>query len=225
MTETTLISALILGLMGAGHCLSMCGGIISSLSIATDNKHNKWTKIISYQLGRILSYFLFGLVAGWIGYQTNKFTSLPILQTLSGVLLILMGLYISRIWMFISHLEKAGKIIWDKISPLSKYLLPVTSIKQALLLGALWGWLPCGLVYTSLSYALTTAHPISSGLFMLVFGIGTLPATLLAGAASVSLKNWLNKNTVRLASAFILISFGCYILITLYLTGESHHHH
>ncbi|MET1253885.1 sulfite exporter TauE/SafE family protein [Aliikangiella maris] len=228
LEQVTLLSAVILGLMGAGHCIGMCGGIISTLSMATDDKQHKWFKVISYQIGRISSYTTLGLIAGWLGNQSQRVTDFPVLQTISGVLLILMGLYISKAWNAITYLEKVGKLLWNKISPLSKHLLPVKSIKQALFLGALWGWLPCGLVYTSLGYALTLATPINSGLFMLFFGIGTLPATLAAGAASVTLKIWLNKKPVQWASALVLILFGFYILYGLFFadsTMAGHHHH
>lgn len=224
MLETTLISAFLLGLMGSGHCLGMCGGIISSLSMATNNKNNKWFKISAYQIGRILSYSFFGFIFGWIGQLSQSIIALPFLKILSGVLLILMGLYLSHIWMGINYLEKIGKIIWNKISPLTKKLLPVSNATQALLLGILWGWLPCGLVYTSLGYATTTADPFNSALFMLAFGLGTLPSTLLAGAASISLKNWLNLKSVRLTTALMFIAFGLYTLYSLFQTGSMHHH-
>lgn len=222
----SLFSAFILGLMGSGHCIGMCGGIISSLSIATEDKANRWYNISLYQFGRILSYSFFGLIAGIIGQQTDKLTSAPVLQVTSGILLILMGLYISRVWMIISKLEMLGKLLWNQLSRLNKNLLPVKSPRQALLLGALWGWLPCGLVYTSLGYALTAANPVKSSLFMLFFGLGTLPATLAAGAASVGLKSWLNQTIVRISVGIIFIIFGIYTLYPLFLNPDmSHHHH
>jgi uncharacterized protein len=231
MAEFSLFGAFLLGLMGAGHCLGMCGGIISSLSMATNNsqpnetQQKQWLNISLYQLGRITSYTIFGLIAGLIGQQADELTAIPVLKILSGVLLILMGLYLSRVWMVISHLEKLGKLLWNKISPLSKKLLPVKTAKQALFLGALWGWLPCGLVYTSLGYALTAAQPINSALFMLAFGLGTLPATLLAGAASAGLKNWLSLPIVRFTTASLFIVFGLYTLYSLIQTGQMAHHH
>lgn len=225
MNEISLIGAFLLGLMGAGHCIGMCGGIISTLSLATNNDQSKWYSITSYQFGRIMSYSVFGLLSGLIGQQAETLTVLPILKIISGILLILMGLYISRVWMVISQLEKAGKYVWDKISPLSSRLLPVKSLKQAFLLGALWGWLPCGLVYTSLAYALTAANPVNSMLFMLAFGIGTLPATLTVGAASSSLKTWLNTKAMRWLAAVIFITIGSYMLYGLLAGDISHHHH
>lgn len=189
-------------------------------------KKNKWSKLTTYQSGRLLSYSFFGLIAGWFGAQANILTPLPILQVLSGVLLILMGLYLSRLWMAISYIEKAGKLIWDRIRPLSRQFLPVVTAKQAFSLGMLWGWLPCGLVYTSISYALTTADPVKSALFMFVFGLGTLPATLTAGSAGLNLKHYLNRPGIRMFIAILFIAFGVYALYSLFqLDPMTHHHH
>ena len=102
-----LVSALLLGLMGAGHCLAMCGGIISSLSVSSaGSKKQNWTFIVVYQIGRISSYTLFGALAGWVGLQFEHISPLPILKIISGLLLIAMALYTSNIWLGINQLEK-----------------------------------------------------------------------------------------------------------------------
>jgi len=213
--------------MGAGHCLAMCGGIISSLSISSSSKKNEknWSFIVTYQIGRISSYTIFGAVAGWLGLQFNHVSPLPILKILSGVLLIAMALYMSHLWMGLSYLEKVGKLVWNKISPLTKKLLPATNHKQVLFLGALWGWLPCGLVYTSLGYALSLGNVFSSSAFMLMFGLGTLPATILAGGASLSLKGFLNHRVVRVVSSLMFLGMGVFTLYMVIVGGGGHAHH
>ncbi|MCW8878546.1 MAG: sulfite exporter TauE/SafE family protein [Kangiellaceae bacterium] len=226
MLSAELVSAFLLGLLGAGHCLGMCGGIIGTLSVATDSGSKKWLRIVSYQYGRIASYTFFGLVAGWIGFQLSGTSDIPWLTVVSAILMILMGLYISRLWTALTYLEKAGNIVWRQISPISKKILPVKNTGQAFLLGALWGWLPCGLVYTALGYAISKSSPLTSALFMLCFGLGTLPATLSAGAAGGVLKEWLNNPWVRNLSALLFIFYGFYLLWPLFFPGEmSHHHH
>lgn len=228
MESVNLLGALLLGLMGAGHCLAMCGGIISSLSVASSAQTNRsnWLFILLYQFGRISSYTLFGGIAGWLGFQFDEVSPLPLLKIISGVLLIFMALYISKLWLGLSYLEKTGKLLWNRISPLTKKLLPVQSPHQALLLGSLWGWLPCGLVYTSLGYALSLGSITESALFMLLFGVGTLPATIFAGSASLSLKQFLNHQWVRNITAFIFLIMGSYTLyMVFFATGMSHHQH
>lgn len=229
MESVNLLGALLLGLMGAGHCLAMCGGIITSLSVSSTSMHSKnnWSYILFYQLGRISSYTLFGAFAGWLGLQFEHVSPLPILKTLSGVLLIAMALYISRVWLGLTYLERIGKLIWNLISPFTKHLMPVTNIKQAVLLGSIWGWLPCGLVYTSLGYALSLGDTLMSAAFMFTFGVGTLPATVFAGSASLSLKSFLNQKSVRNISALLFLIMGIYILFSIYAADSNlaHHHH
>jgi len=225
--SVNLISAFVLGLMGAGHCFAMCGGIISTLSVSTGAAQStkNWSAIIIYQLGRISSYTLFGAIAGWFGYQFNTISPLPILKVVSGILMIAMALYLSNLWQGIQHLERIGKLIWNKISPFSKKLLPVKNIRQAFLLGTLWGWLPCGLVYTSLGYALSLGNSLSSAGFMLFFGIGTLPATLLAGATSLTMKSFLTNVIVRYTSVLLFLLIGIYTLYTVFENPGNHFHH
>jgi len=227
MENTTYISAVLLGLLGAGHCLAMCGGIISTLSVssrAKNHSHN-WQYLFLYQFGRIISYTSFGGIAGWLGLQLNLSITFPLLKIISGTLLILMALYISHLWLGLNYLEQAGKKIWNHLSPLTKYLLPVKTKSRAFLLGALWGWLPCGLVYTSLGLALSLADSFSAATFMLFFGLGTLPATLLAGSASLSLKAFLNRPWLRYASAGILLAIGLNTLYVAFFSSLGSHYH
>jgi len=226
MENINYFSAILLGLLGAGHCLAMCGGIISTLSVSsqTNKDARNWQYILLYQFGRILSYSLFGGVAGWLGLQLNLSVSFPFLKLLSGLLLILMALYISNLWRGLTYLEHAGKLIWNQISPLAKYVLPVTSRSKAFILGSLWGWLPCGLVYTALGYALSLGDSVSAATFMFIFGVGTLPATIFAGAASVSLKIFLNRAWFRYGGAMLLFLMGIYTIYTIFFTASTHHH-
>jgi len=229
MNEVSYLAALVLGLMGAGHCIGMCGGIINALSFTTSTKKvkKKWVNLFAYQFGRIMSYSTFGLLGGLMGQQIEHASTMPILKITSGVLLILMGLYLSRIWMLLTYLEKFGHRLWSKISPLSKKLLPVRLTRQALLLGVLWGWLPCGLVYSSLGFAITEASPLNSALFMFAFGVGTLPATLLVGTTSLNLKRWLNLDLVRYTVSTLYFLYGIWVIYAVFALGNSElgHHH
>ncbi|WP_196137981.1 sulfite exporter TauE/SafE family protein [Aliikangiella sp. G2MR2-5] len=223
--DFSLFSMFILGLMGAGHCIGMCGGIISGLSAATENRNNQWRKIIGYQFGRVSSYTIIGLIFGLFSEQVNNLLKIPVLPVISAGLLILMGLYLSRLWMALSYFEKLGGFLWKRISPLSKPFLPVRSLRQAIGLGAVWGWLPCGLVYTALGYSVSTASALASMSSMLAFGLGTVPATLLVGAASQKAKAILNSYWLRYPIAVLMIAYGVYILWGLFFAEQVVHHH
>ena len=202
------------GLLGAGHCLGMCGGISASLSFALGevSAQKKVGIILAYNVGRLASYTLIGLVAGVLGkvFQVTLFdmTGLPILRLIAAVMLILMGLYVSGWWRVLTHLERIGGTLWRLIQPLSKHILPVKNSGSALLLGALWGWLPCGLVYSALAYALAQGSPQGSAAAMLAFGLGTLPALVLAGFAGDRVLFVLKHYRSRVIMGIILMTYG-----------------
>ena len=207
MTELTLSGALIVGLLGSSHCLAMCGGLSSLLGIQADANRNR---LLSYNIGRLLSYGVIGAVAGLFGEQLVQLApSLGLsLRVLAGLLLVAMGLYVSRWWMGLNYLERVGAYLWRGIQPLIKRLLPIESHWQALLLGGLWGFLPCGLVYSTLSWALAAAQWQQSALFMLAFGLGTLPAMLVTGFAGEKLLVKLKAKNFRVMAGLVIIVMG-----------------
>ena len=165
------ITAFLLGFLGSVHCMGMCGGIVGALSLNTD-KQNLWPIQLSYHLGRITTYGLLGLIAGIIGLwlASSHDTAGLVLRGISGLLLILMGIYIFGATQSLSWLEKLGGKLWQKIQPLGKGLFPVRHAKHGVLLGLIWGFLPCGLVYSTLGWALVSASPMKSATLMMAFG-------------------------------------------------------
>ncbi|WP_019602727.1 sulfite exporter TauE/SafE family protein [Teredinibacter turnerae] len=209
------IAAFTLGLMGAGHCLGMCGGVTAALAFANQAQGRVYSIVIllAYNLGRIASYALIGGLAALVAGMFEGLTPLPILRALSGVLLIGMGLYLADWWRVLSRLEKAGGMLWRFVSPLAGKLMPVKTVPNALLLGFLWGWLPCGLVYSALVYAAVQANFASGGAVMLAFGVGTLPAVFAGGLASGYIKKAIAHVWVRRIFGIGFIGYGVYTLI------------
>ena len=117
----------------------------------------------------------------------------------------------------IRKIEHAGSFVWKIIEPLARKLLPVNSTGQALMAGLLWGWRPCGLVYTALILALSAESIVQGGLIMASFGIGTLPALFAIGFFSASLMPHLQKKWLRTTAGLTVLSFGLYQLLTLYV--------
>ena len=176
MELTSYLTAFSIGLLGSAHCMGMCGGITSalSLSLPDNNRHAIFRLMLGYHLGRIGSYALAGLILGTLGWflgEINQSFQLA-LRWLAGGMLIAMGLYISGIWKGLTILEKAGGALWRKIQPAASRLLPVRTFHATLALGAFWGWLPCGLVYSTLIWSASHGNPHQSALLMACFGLG-----------------------------------------------------
>lgn len=201
-----------IGLLGAGHCLGMCGGITAALAMAVDSKKRPRI-LLAYNIGRISSYTIAGLFIGSLGYWGSEYFSLgPWLGMVAGVLLLLMGLYIAEWWKLLIVLERLGNVIWRRIQPLASRSLPVKNGRQALVAGMIWGWLPCGLVYSALAYAATGATPLKSAAMMLVFGLGTAPAVLLGGTFATGLSSLLQRSAFKQLMGLILVLFGLWVL-------------
>lgn len=212
--EMDVISAFLVGLAGAGHCIAMCGGITSMLSRSVGKDRPAPAIIFNYNFGRILSYTIAGAIAGFTGSLAARSIGVPIamLQIFAAVFLILLGLYIGQ-WLFVlNRVEAIGKVLWQRIQPLSKRFIPVNSGSQALALGAIWGWLPCGLVYSTLTWSIASGSWHQGALIMFAFGLGTLPALLTLSAGFRWFTDGLRKPMVKKLSGILLILYGIYSL-------------
>ena len=213
----SLITALLLGLMGASHCLVMCGGIAAAASSSGPGKTN-YSFLLLFNLGRILSYSLAGFIVSWLGLwlADSHIVAQQILRSISGVLLILMGFYIARWWMVLTRLESAGKLLWRFIQPLTRKLIPIRTRPQALSLGLLWGWLPCGLIYSTLAWVAANAQPGMGALTMFCFGLGTLPGLLAAGVFARQLSAYIQHKHFRQISGVLLMVYGSWTIAAIW---------
>jgi sulfite exporter TauE/SafE len=217
MTEFSIFAVFLVGLLGGVHCFGMCGSIVGILTAQLPKDRPRLPYHLAYNLGRVASYVMAGLIVGAIGQAGLLFRDVVpvqhVLFALSSLMLIALGMYLAGIWGMVRHIEKAGSLIWRGIQPLTRRLFPVTSLARALLLGTLWGWLPCGLVYSVLVTALASGHPQSGALIMLAFGLGTLPDLLVIGLFWGRCANWVQSPKVRLVAGLIVMAFGIYGLI------------
>lgn len=230
-----IFSAFLIGLVGSGHCILMCGGITTMLTSAlpTANKYsqqipindqqispkaNKTVLVFCYNLGRIASYSFIGALVGFTGSIAAKNIGIPLagLRMFSAIFIILLGLYLGQWLMWLNRIEALGKKLWQTISPLAKKAIPVDSPIKALTLGAVWGWLPCGLVYSTLTWALASGDAVTGASIMFFFGLGTLPALLTLSIGFNSIKNNLVKPIFRKTMALILIPLGIYSFLVAY---------
>ena len=229
--DTSYLSALLLGLFGSLHCVGMCGSISGvltfSLPQATRNKTSALASyLVSYNMGRLLSYSVAGALAGAFGGQLLQSISPQnghrILLMISTLFMISVGLYLAGWFPKLAYIERIGVPVWKKIEPLGRKLLPVKSPLQALLYGMIWGWLPCGLVYSALLIAIAQGQALEGGLFLLIFGIGTLPSLLGSGFFAGKLLKIAHNQQIRAYAGLLLIILA---VIGLGLNWEVHEHH
>jgi len=209
-----LLSALVLGLLGGGHCLGMCGGLMGALTMAIppDQRGRRLRLLVAYNLGRVSSYAVAGFLIGLAGLAVANSPAAMALRVVAALLLITMGLYLAGWWSGLTHLERLGRGLWRQLQPLALRLLPVTGAPRALLLGALWGWLPCGLVYSTLLWSASQGSAWQGAALMLAFGVGTWPVLLLTGLAAKRLNDLLRQRQWRVAGGLLVMALGLWSL-------------
>lgn len=183
-TELTILSALAIGLVGSTHCIGMCGGIVSAFTLsAKTGTRQRWHYVLVYHVGRIGSYALAGAIVGFIGQHLFSWaaSAQQVAHLISAAFVFALGLYLCGWSNALGWLERIGGSFWKRLQPLGRRLLPVNHPGKALLLGTLWGWLPCGLVYAALAWSLSAGSALRGAALMAAFGIGTLPALLIVG--------------------------------------------
>ncbi len=222
MPETGYFAVFLIGLLGGTHCIGMCGGIVSALTVQTvrlpGEKRRDWPLHLAYNLGRIGSYTLAGAAMGAIGTVGMLFNDiLPIqlaLYVAANLMLVALGLYLTGFTRALAGVERLGQRLWTRIQPLTRRFLPARTVGQAFPLGLLWGFLPCGLVYSVLATALVTGAPERGAALMLAFGLGTLPNLMLAGLILKRLRDVVRNQAVRTGSGLMVLAFGVYGLVT-----------
>jgi hypothetical protein len=212
MPETGYLAVFLVGLLGGTHCIGMCGGIVSALTLQAPGGATRWPLHLAYNLGRIATYAAAGGLAGAVGGAALALDSglavQLVLYVLANLMLVALGLYLTGSTWALSFTERAGRVLWRRIQPLAGRFLPARTVPQALTLGLLWGFLPCGMVYSVLATALVSGGAGRGAALMLAFGLGTLPNLLLAGALLARLRGFVGRRVVRLVSGLVVLGFG-----------------
>lgn len=232
-----LSAGFMMGLVGSPHCLGMCGGIVSAFGISMQSvsKQKRWWLIGSYHMGRIISYMFLGLIAALLGATLlAPFMSSQMPRILLGFAIIFAALLMLGL-PILKNLEKLGLGLWQQLSPIRAKVFPLTSTTKALSAGLLWGLLPCGLVYGAIGVAIgmgtTGGHSAnisqnttSGMLFMLAFGLGTMPMLIATQTVVGTLQRLIYKFSLRKASGVLMLISGLLIAIPA-ITHNHHHHH
>lgn len=187
----------------------MCGGIVGALSLQGPQGGAAVPVHLAYNFGRIISYAAAGLLAGLLGQLAGSVLPLQRgLYLFASLMLVAMGIYLLGLTQSLAWLERGGQRLWRYIQPLTGRFLPVRGIAQALPLGLLWGWLPCGLVYSALTTALASGSAVKGALLMLAFGMGTLPNLLLAGLLLARFRRFAQARATRMVSGLLVLGYG-----------------
>ena len=192
MSDSLIYMAFVTGLLGTGHCIGMCGGLVSALSLSEAGRQGGWFFHLLYNLGRISTYTFIGAVVGWLGSAlayTDRFKMVTrSLLIGSDVFVILVGLGTAGLFALlnVSKLDFPG--------PMKAMTLAVAGLRRlppaisALPLGLLFGFIPCGYLYAVAITAAQSASVATGALMLFAFGLGTAPALLLFGGAA----HWLS---------------------------------
>lgn len=222
MDPVLLLAALLTGLAGAGHCAGMCGGIAGALAFAVPAERRQGPAhllmLLAMSGGRISLYVLLGAVAGGLAAlvaPAEAGTAMLVLRLLTALALLLVALHLLGIARSLRWLEQAGARAWQRLAPLSRRLLPLRGPGDAWLAGAIWGLLPCGLVYGALLYAAGAGSAAAGAAVMAAFGLGTLPAVLGLGLLAAQLRA--RAAGLRLASGALLLAYALATLLATLL--------
>jgi sulfite exporter TauE/SafE len=228
MLEPTVIAAagagIFAGALGGAHCAAMCGGIAGAIPLRPAAAQvvqpqsvppaGPFARNLAFNAGRIASYSFAGALAGSISSAAFVMHDTMVLRQLlfavANLMLIALGLYLAGIWRGVTTLERGGAVLWRRIQPLAARLLRSPSTRDTLALGALWGWIPCGLVYSMLVTALASGSPANGALIMFAFGLGTLPNLLALGWAAGYAGKYLRDPSMRVAAGLVITGFGAF---------------
>lgn len=213
---------LTMGLLASGHCVGMCGSIAGALALSLPLACRQDPACLAryiavYNLGRITTYAIAGLLGGMLGAALSGAELLPmvheVLRILAALVLIAVGLYLTGWVPQLSRMDRIGEPLWRRIEPLGRRVLPLRSLAHGFWFGLIWGWLPCGLVYYVLLLTLPAANPWQGALYMFVFGIGTLPAVAGMGATAGWLGGLNRNRTLQRVGGLALVAAGVWGLV------------
>jgi hypothetical protein len=227
-----LSAALIAGIAGSAHCFAMCGGLAGALSLRTRSTPVKSASAMYdaglYQLGRLGGYASAGALFGWAGEALQSSLDLPRLVTpmrlAGGALVVLLAVRLLTGWNMLAWPERLGARLWRKLQPLMHLAASQRGASRSLLLGMLWGWLPCGLVYSMLIFATLSGEALRGAAIMLAFGAGTLPAMWTSSVFALQLNRGLQKHGARRLSGALLLAFGLWLGWAALPDADPHSH-
>lgn len=223
MTLSLLAAAVLIGLMGAGHCATMCG----PTTIALVSRTPKPKQPLAAHAGRILTYALLGALAATLTSEVTQFLRNEVFRTawflIPNLMLVLSALYLMGFQQAYAPVESVGRAVWARMRSARELVQSRGGLWGDLLRGGLWGFLPCGMVYSALGLAVLTLDPLAAALVMIAFGLSTLPVLLALGILSQQTLHKLKQPVVRrnLGIALLILAVWNVTLIPARVNGLS----
>jgi sulfite exporter TauE/SafE len=200
-----------MGILGSFHCVGMCGPLALSLPLNNNSVVSKFFGVLIYNLGRVTTYSVFGAVLGLVGHSVAFFGWQQMLSISIGVIIILLVMF-SKQLKTVSASQSFINSLFAKIRTRLGYLFQSKNFTSLFTIGILNGLLPCGLVYLATAGAIATGGFYTSVLFMICFGLGTVPAmwavAFFGNQLSLSV-----RQTIQKAFPFIMVMMGCLLII------------
>lgn len=224
-TSPIVLTGLFMGLFGGLHCVAMCGGVVGVLCTAAPRcasagggpggeKARQAPYWLAYNAGRLGSYTMLGLLFGTLG--TLSTGAFPLdglrfgLRAIAALCMLFVGLHLMGLPSIMRGVESIGAPIWRRVSPLTRRFLPLRTPRHALVLGGMWGLMPCGLLYGALALSASAESSVLGAATMLAFGIGTLPVMLTMSALAQGVARWAAHAWVRRAAGIVVLGFGLF---------------
>jgi len=225
----SLFAAFVAGAAGSVHCLAMCGGLSGALGMRARRSGagagKAFAHTVTYQAGRISSYCIAGALVGAFGGLLQSAADFnrvaAISRVVAGVVLVLAAVGVLFEWRPLRPMEILGGRVWSRMAPLARSI-PSSGLRGALLLGMVWGWLPCGLIYSMLLVAALAGGAAQGAATMLSFGIGTAPTVVAAALLSGLASRAAMTRGLNVAAGSLLLLFG---LLTMLAPFDVLSHH
>jgi len=224
LDPAVLTTAFLAGLLGSGHCFGMCGGIAAGLGAMSRGR--AIVPALQFNFARLGSYALLGLVSATVLGGVSDLA--PIgrgLRLLTAAMIAMIGLRFLFNFRGLEIIERGGAGLWKKVMPIALRAGQRQDWVGRIVLGACWGLLPCGLVYTVLLTAASTGNTAGGAMAMLAFGVGTLPAMFGLTVAAPALAVFLEDRTVRRVIGFALIVLALWTIFMMWGAGQGHMDH
>ena len=214
LTPLSISAAFAAGLASSLHCLTMCGGIAGALALRARSISPSHATLLHHQaihqLGRVSAYGLLGAlcgsVGGLLGEALNPWLAANVLRFAAALLIIAVGVQVLLKVQPLKWLGGVGRRLWRQVAPLGRQVRGGTI--GSLLIGALWGLMPCGLVYSMLAIAALSGSPITGATLMLAFGAGTIPAVMGGSLVAGRLQRASVGLAATRAAGVLLVIFG-----------------